>query len=385
MKHKARVILFLSMTTLLLLSTALTGCGGAASDELWIAVVGPMTGENAQYGTFMRQAAELAVEEINAAGGVNGKTLMLQVEDDKMDPKEAAIVAEKLSGDTKVLAVVGHFSSSTSLAAIPIYDQNSLPMVTPSSTSPDLSGSSPYFFRGCVTDDLLGGLIGQFVIEELQPGTAAVMYSVSDGPIANKTRFIEVAEEAGIEIVADEAHDDSDKDFTAVLTNIASMEPDLVYLSTFYTPAALIAMQAKEVGLTDVEYIGMDGIYASDLISIAGEDAEGIMAGGFFHPDSPVAEAASFIAAYREKWGEDPEGYGANAYDIVYMIAEALENGGESREEIQTYLDKLGDELPPFVGATGPTGFDDNHDPVKAAVIARIEDGEWAYVTTVNP
>lgn len=385
MKHKSRAILFLSVAALLLMSTTLSGCGGGASDELWIAVVGPMTGENAQYGTFMRQAAELAVEEINEAGGINGKTLMLQVEDDKMDPKEAAIVAEKLSGDKKVLAVVGHFSSSTSLAAIPIYDQNSLSMITPSSTSPDLSGSSPYFFRGCVTDDLLGGLIGQFVIDELQPESAAVMYSISDGPIANKDRFIEVAEAAGIEIVADEAHDESDKDFTAVLTNIASMEPDLVYLSTFYTPAALIAMQAQEVGLTDVEYIGMDGIYATDLISIAEADAEGIMAGGFFHPDSPVTEAAAFISAYREKWGEDPEGYGANAYDIVHMVAEAMENGGESREEIQKYLDKLGQELPPYKGATGPTGFDDKHDPVKAAVIARVEDGTWAYVTTVDP
>ena len=106
----------------LLLPIALGGCGGKSANELWIAVAGPMTGENAQYGQFMKQAAQLAVDEINAAGGINGKTLMLQVEDDKMDPKEASIVAEKLSGDKKILAVVGHFSSSTSLAAIPIYD-----------------------------------------------------------------------------------------------------------------------------------------------------------------------------------------------------------------------------------------------------------------------
>ena len=375
----------LSLAILLVLSIALAACQKAGANEVWIAVAGPQTGENAQYGQFMAQAAQLAVDEINAAGGVNGKTLMLQVEDDQMDPKVAAIVAEKLAGDKKILAVVGHFSSTTSLAAIPVYDQNHMPMITPSSTSPALSGISPYFFRACVTDDLLGGLIGKYVVEELKPQTAAVMYAVSDGPIANKTRFIDVAEQNGIEIVADEAHQENDKDFTAVLTRLASLSPDVVYLSTFYTPAALIVKQAQEVGLTNATFIGMDGIYASDLITIGGEATEGVMAGGFFAADNPVPVAAAFIKAYREKYGEDPEGYGANAYDIVKMIAQAMNNGAETREAIQQYLDTLGRGLPPFEGVTGPTGFDANHDPVKAAVIVRVENGKWSYVTTESP
>lgn len=381
---KKRVLLYPLLIVVLLIPLLMSGCG-AGEDEVWIAVAGPMTGENAQYGEFMRQAAELAVEEINAAGGIDGKTLMLQVEDDKMDPKEASVVAEKLSGDKKIRAVVGHFSSSTSLAAIPIYDQNTMPMITPSSTSPALSGSSPYFFRACVTDKLLGQLIADYVLANLKPARVAVMYAISDGPIANKDRFIELVEQAGVEVVADEAHEDSDKDFTAVLTRIADLDPDLIYLSTFYTPAALIRMQAQEVGLTDVDYIGMDGIYATDLVDIGGDAVEGTMAGGFFHPDSPVAEAAAFIDAYRQKWGEDPEGYGANAYDAVYMIADAMKKSGTERKEIADYLAGLGTTNPAFVGVTGPTAFDENHDCTKAVVIAQIHDGVWEYLATQNP
>jgi len=383
-RFKKRVLFYPLMIVVLLIPLLMSGCG-AQEDEVWIAVAAPMTGENAQYGEFMRQAAELAVEEINAAGGVDGKTLMLQVEDDKMDPKEASIVAEKLSGDKKIKAVVGHFSSSTSLAAIPIYDQNTLTMITPSSTSPALSGSSHYFFRACVTDRLLGQLIAQYVLENLNPEKVAVMYAISDGPIANKDRFIELVEQAGVEVVADEAHEDSDKDFTAVLTRIADLEPDLIYLSSFYTPAALIRKQAQEVGLTDVDYIGMDGIYATDLIAIGGDSVEGTMAGGFFHADSPVAEAAAFINAYRQKWDEDPEGYGANAYDAVYMIAEAMEKNGLERKEIADYLDGLGSANPAFSGVTGPTSFDENHDCSKAVVIAEVRDGVWEYVATQIP
>lgn len=373
------------LLVILVLSFFLPGCSQTKTNELWIAVAGPMTGENAQYGDVVRKAAQLAIDEINSSGGINGKILKLQIEDDKMDPKDAAVVAEKLGSDKKVLAVVGHVSSSASLAAIPIYDRYHLVMITPSSTNPSLSGISPYFFRACVTDKIVADSIGNYVAGVLKPNKVAVMYAITDGAITNKDRFIEYAKEKGIDVVSDDGHNLEDKDFTAVLTRIASLKPDVIYLATSYTAAALISKQADEVGLTNVSFIGIDAVYAPDLIKIGGKSVEGLMAAGFFHPDNPAASAVAFIKAYRDKWGEDPEGFGANAYDSVYIIAEAIKNGAVTREDIQVYLNGIGSLHPAYSGVTGSTSFDKNHDSVKPVVITRVENGKWVFVTMQMP
>lgn len=374
--------LLFCMVAIVTLAIMIVGCGptenGAdAEDELVIAGACPMTGDGAQYGEFLSRSLELAAEMINEKGGIEGKKIRIRMIDDQMLPSEAATVAEQLGVDDSVLAVVGHTTSTCTLAAVPIYDKYGLPVISHSSTNPDLSGSSKYFFRTCGTDEAFGYLGGEYAVKKLGAKKIVIMHALSDGPTSYANSFAKAVKDSGGEVLDILAHEDEEKDFTAELTLLRSLNPDLVLLSTWFTPAAMIIKQAKEANITGIEFMCMDSAYVVDFIELGGEAVEDVIMSAFFHPDLPYPSAQEYISRFKEKYNEPPEWSGATAFDALNLIAEAIRANGASREGIRDYLSQVGKEIDPFQGVTGETAFDDNGDVIKPAVFIVVKDGEF--------
>lgn len=368
---------------LMLLAVPLQGCGLGSkpeAQEIWFGAVGDLTGPAADIGRYAQCGVDLAVEEINAAGGVNGKMLRVIHEDDRLDPKEAVVIAQKLADDSKVVAVIGYTSSTAGLAAVPIHSKAGQLQLSWGNTSPELSGHD-VFYRICPTDAVFGRQLGQYAAQKMGKQRIAIMVTQSDGPIANAEAFRKGAEESGATVVAWETHTDETKDYLATLTKIQELDPDLIFTSTWYTNAALMARQARELGIT-AEFMGMDATYSPELTTLGEDAVEGYWAGGFFHPDQSE-QAKKYAADYEKKCGFEPESFGTNAYDAVYLLKEALEKGGETRQEVLDYMATV-DATNPFEGVAGVVIFDPYHDPLKSAVVCKIENGRWVFKDTLE-
>lgn len=367
-----RLIVFLLVAVMVI--TVAAGCKPKPPEELVIAVAGPMTGNLAQIGTQFKEGVELAVEEINKAGGVNGKKIRVEILDDKGDPKEAANVAQKLASDPKVLAVVGHYSSSACFAGIPIYDQAKLTMITPSASHPELTDPSIYAFKMWTSFKVYAPKLADLAIEEI--GTKiAVIYVYNDWGIGSKDAFVARAKELGGTIVAEERFMDGDKDFKAQLTKIKAAKPDVLMVYSYYTEGALVIQQAKGLGL-DVPLLGSGTLYEREFLNLAGAEAEGMYIVTEFVLDDPKPSVKNFLAKYQAKFpGKQPGNYQANSYDIVYMLAKAMEKGGTDRAAIRNALAATQG----YQGVTGEISFDARREVVKSQVFLKLEGGEFKY------
>lgn len=357
-------------------SSSGAGTGSGSSDAIVIAVAGPMTGDNAVFGEYMRRSAQLAADEINSAGGIDGRELIIRIEDDQMVAREASLVADRLSKDNTVLAVVGHFSSTTSLAAVPIYDRSGMLVISPASTSPELSGSSQWFYRTVMTDEIASRLTAEYAVEGLGAQRLAIVHSLSDATTGQAEFFQERAEELGAEVIAVFPHEDDLRDFTAIVTELRSLNPDLILIASFSPAAAQFTRQLREAGM-DTQLMGTDPIYTNEFLELAGAEGNGLIANTYFHPDLPRPSVQRFVDGYKSRHGELPEAYGAGTYDAVHMLAEAIEEVGADREAIRNYLARLGKDLPAFEGVKGSYTFDDMNDPHMDIVFIQVVDGTW--------
>ncbi len=353
--------------------------GALAAAPVKIAVVGPMTGNYAQYGEYLRKSAELAAKDLNARRGTGGAPIEIVAEDDQMDPRQAATVAQRLASRSDILAVVGHFSSTTSLAAQPIYDRAGIVMISPSSTSPALSGKHN-FFRTAVTDDLVASQLAEFAVRKLGAKNIAILYQTGTSTIAQGEIFAKRAKALGASIVLSEGHEPERVDFLAVMTKLASLKPDLIFTPTFTVEAAKIARQAREAGIK-APLMGTDALYDTQLLKLAGDAAQGFYAASFFHHavDRPAARA--YVDAYRKETGSFPEGYGANSYDAVGVLAWAVGEVGNDRGKVRLVLETLGNAKPKYQGVTGDIGFNKDHNVVKEVFIVRAKGDEFELVS----
>ena len=204
-----------------------------------------------------------------------------------------------------------------------------------------------------------------------------VMYELSDAHIASSEHLTRRIKELGGTVVGSEKYMSGDKDFTAIMTKAKAAKPDIIYLAAFYQEAAIITRQAKQVGL-NVPYIGSDAVYASKLIDLAKERAEGVMATAFFNPASKNPLVVDYLKRYDKKFpGESPDSYAANAYDAIGIIALAIEKGGFDREKIDQYMRTIGRTNPGYQGATGTTAFDENGDCIKPTIMVQVRKGKW--------
>lgn len=295
----------------------------------------------------------------------------LVIEDDKGEPNEAVNVANKFAANKDILAVVGHFNSSATLAAAPVYNKNNIPDVSPSSSAPAVTDAGEYIYRVITTDAFQAKFLAEWS-KERGYGKVALIYEQSDFGIGLLNVYEQSAEDNGIEIVAAESYLPGAKEFSTILTKVKEREPDAIFIGGFYNEAALIAAQAKKLNL-EVDYIGVDSLYSRALLELGGESVEGFKLIGFFYPGGNNEKATQFHEAYVEAYGKEPDTYAAYAYDATSVILEAIKQNGADRESIKAHLDTLKD----FPGATGILSFDENGDVQTIPTKLTVQNGAF--------
>jgi len=359
------------------------GDGGSAADKIKIGEYASLTGKEAAFGQSSHKGTALAVEEINAAGGVLGKQIDLITEDDQSKQGEAATIVRKLISREKVVATLGEVASGRSLEAAPICQANKIPMISPSSTNPRVTETGDYIFRVCFTDPFQGKLLADFAKKTLNASKVAVLSDVAQAySVGLAQYFKEPFLAGGGTIVADQKFSSGDKDFKAQLTAIKALNPDAIFVPSYYTEAALISLQARQLGITGPIF-GGDGWEAQELIQLAGGDAlKNTFYSTHFSSVKETPEVQKFVKAYGAKYGgEIPDAMAALGYDSAMVLADSMKRAGVTEGP------KLRDAIAAvdFVGATGRTKLNAQRDAPKAAVIITVENGKFKFLQDVQP
>lgn len=356
--------------------------GRPAREGIPVGFYGALTGSTATFGQSGKKGVSLAFDEINARGGVLGKPLSLKIEDDRGEPAEAASSVTKLISRDHVVALIGEAASSRTLAAAPIAQSSEVPMVTPSSTNPQVTRVGIYVFRVCFTDDFQGEMLARFAAESLRAKTAAFLVDVkSDYSVGLAEAFRRAFSRAGGRVVAEQRYSEGDTDFSAQLTQIRSAAPDVVFVPGYYTEVGLVARQKQSLGVGGV-LLGGDGWDSPRLTEIAGAAADGAYFSNHYSPQDPSPATARFVSAYRARYGELPDSVAALSYDAGRLVAEAIRRAGEaSGPRIREALAATRD----FPGVTGNLTFDLDRNPVKSITILKIEGGRYRFVEKIEP
>jgi branched-chain amino acid transport system substrate-binding protein len=342
-----------------------------------------MTGKEATFGQSTDQGIRLAVKEINAAGGVNGRMLEVITYDTKGESREAGTAVTRLITNDKVVAVLGEVASGLSLAGGAVAQQYGVPMITPSSTAPAVTRGRDMVSRVCFIDPFQGYVVAKFSRDHLNAATAAVLFDQAQAYSKGlRDEFKKHFENLGGRIVADQAYSSGDQDFSAQLTTIRSQNPDVIFIPGYYTEAGNIAIQARKLGIT-VPLLGGDG-WDSEQLSAIGKDAiEGCYYSNHYAPDQPSEEVRTFVEKYRAEYsGQTPDGLAALGYDAALVLADAMKRakslGGRD-------LARAIAETKDFRGVTGVITIDENRDASKSAVIVQVKNGKPVYVATIEP
>lgn len=360
-------------------------CGGEKkvpeTTTVKIGGLAPLTGSLAIYGVTTTNGAELAVKEINANGGINGKQIDYIVLDTKGDATESVMAYNKLVDD-KVAAVIGDITSKPTVAVAEIAAQDNMPMITPTGTQVDITEAGPNVFRVCFTNPYQGTVLATLAKERFDAQTAGILVNnSSDYSDGIAKAFTEQAEKLGINITVKEGYADGDRDFRAQLTKISTVNPDVLLIPEYYEQASLIAAQAREMGVKSI-FVGSDGW--DGISKTLDETAYKVIENSYFtnhfsmQDESPKIQ--NFIKAYKDTYKEDPSAFSALGYDAIYMMKEAIEKAGST--EKQAIVDALkGIE---YDGITGYLTFDENNNPVKAVTILKIQNGEYVFDSKIK-
>jgi len=363
-----------------------TGASSAATtaspDTYLLGEIGSLTGGEATFGMSTRDGVDLALREINAAGGVKGKKLAVRVYDDQGRPEEAANAMTRLINQDKVLMVLGEVASSNSLAMAPKAQEAKVPMITPSSTNPRVTEVGDYIFRVCFIDPFQGFVMAKFARENLKANRAAVLKDQkSDYSLGLTEVFTRKFAEMGGKIIATEAFSKGDTDFRAQLTAIKRQQPEVIYVPGYYTDVGLIARQARELGLR-VPLLGGDGWDSEKLFELGGSAIEGSYFSNHYALDMPNPAAQKFVADYRNAYGRTPDALAALAYDAARLAADAIARAPDvSGPALRDALAATKD----FPGVAGPINLDAQRNAVKPAVVLQVSGGKAKYVATIEP
>jgi branched-chain amino acid transport system substrate-binding protein len=373
---------FSRILTLALLSLGLSCAPKQNANEILIGEYGSLTGAQATFGTSTRDGIQLEIEQANAAGGVNGKTLKVIVLDDQGKPEEAAVAVTKLATQDKVRVILGEVASSISLAAAPICQSYQIPMISPSSTAVTVTQKGDYIFRVCFIDPFQGRVMADFAMNQLKAKTAAVFRDQkSDYSMGLADFFIKRFTEKGGAIVADQSYVAGDFDFKSQLTNLREKKPDVIFIPGYYTEIGLISKQARELGIK-VPLLGGDGWESSKLFEIGGAALNGCYFSTHFSAESTDPKVQDYVQKFKARFGYMPDGLGALGYDAAGVMVAALKRakslgGADIRDAIAQTKD--------YPGVTGNISLDADRNAVKSAVVLKVMDGKAVYVTTVNP
>jgi branched-chain amino acid transport system substrate-binding protein len=322
----------------------------------------------------------LAIEELNARGGVLGRPIELITEDDRSVTEEARSAAQKLLQRDRVVALLGEVASSRSLAAAPEAQRAKVPMISPASTNPKVTEVGDYVFRTCFIDPFQGAVMARFAVEELGARRVAILFDFKqDYSVGLADFFRTTFAELGGEIVADERYTSGDIEFRAQLTTIRAASPDAIFVPGYYTELGLIAKQARELGI-GVPLLGGDGWDSEKTLEIGGDAVEGYYFSTHYSADSDRPEVQDFVKRYQAAHGELPDAMGALGYDTARLLADALARAGSTDGQ------KLRDAIAAtrdFEGVTGRISLDERRNARKDAVVLKIEDGRFRYHRTI--
>ncbi|MDR1966764.1 MAG: ABC transporter substrate-binding protein [Synergistaceae bacterium] len=345
-----------------------------AADTVKFLVVGPMTGDSAGQGFQMKTGTQIAVDEINASGGIGGKKVEFEVADDVGTPNQATIIAQKYSLDKDLLFVLGHNNSSCSIAALPIWQKAGLPVISPSNTSASITrlGYGNYF-RVITNDDIMSKQLCEFAIKKLGMKKPALIWENSDYGKGMRDVSAAAIPELGVEVVAEDSFISGvDRDYSAIITKYKGLGVDGVLFLGDYTGGGLFAKQAKNLGL-NVQLAGSSSCSHPKLIEIGGDATENFYVVAPFDPFDTRPRQAKFIDNFLNAAKERPGEWGADAYDIVYLVKLAYERGGTDRESLIKALHEI--EL--FEGVTGNFKFDEFGDVDKDSLMLVVKDQKF--------
>jgi branched-chain amino acid transport system substrate-binding protein len=362
-------------------SETAAGPAAAAGTDIPIGLYAALTGETATFGNATRDGVNFAVDEINAAGGVLGKKIHLYVEDDRSKPEEAAGVVSKLVTQNNVVVLIGENSSSNSLAAAPIAQQNKVPMVSVSSTNPEVTKKGDFIFRVCFIDPLQGAAIARFARENLKLNNVAILQDVkSDYSVGLAKVFTDVFTAAGGKVAMNQSYSAGDADFRAQLTAIKQSNAQAIFIPGYYTEAGQIAIQARDLGLNQ-PLLGGDGWDSPKLLEIGGANLEGSYYATTVSLSSPDPATQKFVAAFRAKFNRDPEGLNALGYDAMKVVAAAITKAGKLDK--QAIRDQIA-ATKNFPGASGEITIGPDRNPVKPVPIVVIKNGKTEFLQNVK-
>lgn len=383
----------LSLCAALLVLVTLFGCGGktagsgGAANVIKFGVFEPLTGANAAGGAEELDGVRLA-QSLYPTVTVDGKeyTIELVIADNKSDKVEAANAGQRLVDSDKVTVVLGSWGSSLSMAAGPIFEAAKIPAIGLSCTNPLVTLGNPYYFRVCFLDPFQGTVMANYAFKSVGAKTAVIIREVTNDYSVGLAKFFadsfRTLSGNQDSILAELNYQTGDQDFSAQLTRIKGLKPDVIFAPGNYTESALIIKQARELGIT-APFLGGDTWEIAEFIDVGRQAVEGAVMSAFFDNDAPLTPlSAVFVAEYQKKYGKLPSGTAVLGFDGYLLAIDAIKRAGsidpvKIRDAIAATKD--------FAGAAGLVTLDENGDPIKSAVIKEVKGGKFVYKTTVAP
>jgi branched-chain amino acid transport system substrate-binding protein len=385
-------VLFIAIT-LLMSITFLISCSKNDPNTIKIGVIAELTGDIPAVGASCKNAAEMAVAEINKDGGIQlgdkKYKVDLIIEDNAGKADQAASSAQKLITQKNVVAIVGPNVSRYALPAAEIAESSKVVLITPWSTAPKVSLDSKtgapkkYVFRACFIDPFQGRVLAKFALDNLKLKKAAVLYDVaSEYNKGIAEIFKEVYEQNGGKVVAFETYTTNDKDFSSQLTKIKKAAPEIIFLPNYYSEVPLQIQQAKRLGI-NVPFIGSDSWGSEELVKLCGKDCNDYYFSTHYAADAATPATKKFIENYKAKYGSTPDDVAALTYDSFGLLWQALNTAGKNdRQALRDALAKI----PQYDGVTGSMQFKEGSgDPIKSAVILKIKDGKFVWFANAKP
>lgn len=384
---------FLSVCLAMLAIVSLFGCGGkaqnsgSAANVIKFGVFEPLTGANAAGGAEELDGVRLA-QSLYPTVTVDGKeyTIELVIADNKSDKVEAANAGQRLVDSDKVTVVLGSWGSSLSMAAGPIFEAAKVPAIGLSCTNPLVTLGNPYYFRVCFLDPFQGTVMANYAFKDVKAKTAVIIREVTNDYSVGLAKFFVGSFKAltgnQSSILAELNYQTGDQDFSAQLTRIKSLKPDVIFAPGNYTESALIIKQARELGIT-TPFLGGDTWEISEFIDVGRAAVEGAVMSAFFDNDAPLTPLSKvFVSEYQKKYGKLPSGTAVLGFDGYLLAIDAIKRAGSiDPVKIRDALAITKD----FAGAAGMVTLDANGDPIKSAVIKVVKDGKFVFNTTVAP
>ena len=360
-----------------------TGPGGSSSSNtdgpstIKIGLNYELSGDVATYGQDSVQGAKMAVEAINADGGIKGKQVVLVEYDTKSEPAEATTLATKLMTQDKVLAVIGPATSGSFKATIPVANRNKVPVISGSATADDVtvtsSGVQEYAFRTCFNDSFQGTAMANYALTKLNAKKAVIIKdSSSDYAKGLADNFKKTFTTHGGSIVGEEAYVAKDTDFNAILTKVRGLTFDVIYLPGYYQEAGLIIKAARGLGI-NAPVLGADGFDSPTLLDLGGAAAlNNVFFTNHYSSLDEDAKVVKFIADFKGEYGEEPNAFHALGYDTAMLVMDAIDRASAFTGE--AVKDALA-ATKGFEAVTGTLSIDTNHNPIKDIVVVGLKDG----------